>query len=96
MSIRLIVTINAAPGKGPELARAYKIRCAQVRKEPGCEHFEIFQSVDNPDKLTLLERWSDQAALDAHAERRNIDPPPHPELRLGQGEREDYEYHRTR
>jgi quinol monooxygenase YgiN len=35
-------------------------------KEPGCEQFEDFQSVVNPDKLALLERWPDQAALDAH------------------------------
>jgi quinol monooxygenase YgiN len=36
-------------------------------KEPGCEQFEVFQSVVNPDKLALLERWTDQAALDTHA-----------------------------
>jgi len=27
-------------------------------KEPGCEQFEVFQSVVNPDKLTILKRWS--------------------------------------
>ena len=37
------------------------------RKEPGCEQFEVFQSVLNPDKLALLELWSDHAALDVHA-----------------------------
>ena len=78
MSIRLIVTIHALPGAGAELARAYQHRCPRVRQEPGCEQFEIFQSVENPDKLTLLECWRDQAALDAHAALRDIDPPPHP------------------
>lgn len=34
MSIRLVVTITAAPGKGSELAQAYKTRCAEARKEP--------------------------------------------------------------
>lgn len=96
MAIRLVVTIAAAPGKGSELAQAYKSRCAEVMQEAGCEQFEVFQSVVNPDKLTILERWTDQAALDAHAQVNRSRPPPLPELRAGRGEREDYEYNRTR
>ena len=96
MSVRLVITIKAAAGKGAELAQAYKGRCAEVMKEPGCEQFEIFQSLVNPDQLALLERWSDQAALDAHAKLNSTRPAMNPELRAGAGEREDYEYNRTR
>jgi quinol monooxygenase YgiN len=96
MAIRLVVTITAAPGKGSELAHAYKARCAAVMKEPGCEQFEVFQSVVNPDRLAILERWTDQAALDVHAQLNRTRPPLPPELRVGRGEREDYEYNRTR
>jgi quinol monooxygenase YgiN len=96
MAIRLVVTINTAPGKGFELAQAYNARCAEVMAEPGCEQFEVFQSVVNPDKLAILERWSNQAALDAHAKVNSARPPLLPELRVGRGEREDYEYNRTR
>lgn len=96
MAIRLVVTITAAPGKGAELAQAYKARCAEVMQEPGCEHFEVFQSAVNPDKLALLERWADQAALSVHATLNAARPPLRPELRVGAGEREDYEYNRTR
>ena len=96
MSIRLVVTISALPGKGAELAQAYKVRCAEAAKEPGCEQFEIFQSVANPDRLALLERWVDQAALDVHARLNSTRPALRPELRAGSGEREDYDYHRTR
>ena len=96
MSVRLVVTITAAAGKGGELAAAYKTRCAEVMAEPGCEQFEVFQSVVNPDRLALLERWADQAALDAHAKLNATRPPLRPELRQGAGEREDYEYKRTR
>jgi hypothetical protein len=52
------------------------------------------QSVVNPDKLAILERWTDQAALDAPA--RLVPPPSRPELRTGPTEREDYAYNRTR
>lgn len=96
MALRLVVTVNAAPGKGAELANAYKTRCAAAMKEPGCEQFEAFQSVANPDTIVLLERWVDQAALDSHARLNNTRPPFVPELRAGSGEREDYEYNRTR
>lgn len=96
MAIRLIVSISAAPAKGAELARLYKSRCAEIMKEPGCEQFEVFQSVIDPDRLTLLERWTDQAALDAHAQLNATRPPLPAELRLGPAEREDYVYNRTR
>ena len=96
MAIRLVVTITAAPGKGSELAQAYRARCAEVMQEPGCEQFEVFRSVVNPDQLALLERWTDQAALDVHAQGNRTRPALLPELRLGQGEREDYTYNRTR
>ncbi len=96
MSVRLVVTITAAPGKGAELARAMKGRCEECMKESGCEQFEIFQSALNPDKLALLERWSSQAALDTHAKLNQTRPALPEGLRLGGGEREDYEYNRTR
>jgi quinol monooxygenase YgiN len=96
MAIRLVVTINAAPGKGSELAHGYKARCAEVMSEPGCEQFEVFQSVVNPDKLAILERWTDQAALDVHSKVNSTRPSLQPELRVGRGEREDYQYNRTR
>jgi quinol monooxygenase YgiN len=96
MSVRLVVTITAAPGKGSELAQVFRARCAEVMQEPGCEQFEVFQSAVNPDKLALLELWKDQAALDVHA-KVNATRAPLPEgLRSGTGEREDYEYNRTR
>ena len=96
MAVRLIVTITAAPGKGSELGKLYKARCEDIVKEPGCEQFEVFQSVVNPDHLVILERWTDQAALDVHSKVNTTRPPLPPELRVGTTEREDYIYNRTR
>ena len=64
--------------------------------EPSCKQFEVFQSGVNPDKLVLLERWTDQAALDAHSKLNSTRPSFPSELRTGTTEREDYEYNRTR
>ena len=96
MAVRLIVKITAAPGKGTELGKLYKARCEDIMKEPGCEQFEVFQSVVNSDNLVLLERWTDQAALDVHSKVNATRTPLPAELRVGTTEREDYVYNRTR
>jgi quinol monooxygenase YgiN len=96
MAVRLVVTFNAAPGKGAELAQAMKARCEVSRRDAGCEQFEVFQSVSEPDKLVLLELWKDQAALDAHAKLQAQRPSLPEGLRLGAGEREEYTHSRTR
>jgi quinol monooxygenase YgiN len=92
MSVRRVVTITAAPGKGSELAQAFRSRCAEVMQEPGCEQFEVFQSVLDPDRLTLLELWKDQAALDVHAKVNTTRAPMPAGLRAGGGTREDYDH----
>ena len=95
MAVRLVVTINAMPGKGNELAAVYRGRCADVMKEPGCEQFEVFQSVLNPDKLTLLELWKDPAALAVHAKVNETRAPLPPSLRAPNSSREDYDHNRV-
>ena len=97
MSVRLIITIQAKPGKGSELAKEFGSYCFKAQQEPGCEQFEVFQSSIDQDKVVLLERWVDQAALDVHAELNRSRPPLIPKgLTEGRGKREDYEYNRTR
>jgi len=88
--------MQSPPGKGADLAQAMKARCEISRQDAGCEQFEVFQSVSDPDKLVLLELWKDQAALDAHAKLQAQRPPLPEGLRLGANEREDYTYNRTR
>lgn len=99
MSVRLVINLQARPGKGAELLKVMEQRCVEVRKEPGCQQFEVFQSGHDPDNLCLLEHWADQAALDVHAGV-NAGRPPNAamaELRAdGPGSREDYDYNRTR
>jgi quinol monooxygenase YgiN len=96
MSVRLVISIQAAPGKGDELLQAMQARCETSRSDAGCLQFEVFQSAEDPDRLALLELWESQAALDAHAKLQAQRPPLPDGLRLGGGEREDYTYNRTR
>jgi quinol monooxygenase YgiN len=95
MAIRLIITLNAAPGKGDEFLQALRGRCEEVMSEPGCEQFEAFQSALDPDKLVLLELWRDEAALEAHRQAGAARAPLPAGLRGPPGGREDYQYSKT-
>jgi quinol monooxygenase YgiN len=68
MAIRHVVTIQVAPGKAADLAGAFKALQAIAQQEEGCEQYELFQSLDDPDKVVLLERWASQELLDKHME----------------------------
>jgi quinol monooxygenase YgiN len=96
MSVRLVITFNAEPGKGDELAQAMKERCVTSAADAGCLQFEVFRSALNSDSFTLLELWESQAALDAHAKLQAARPPVPAGLRQGGGGREDYTYNKTR
>jgi quinol monooxygenase YgiN len=94
MSVRLIITLNAAPGMGAEFAEAFVERCREVMTEPGCEQFEVFRSALEPDKLVLLELWESEAALAEHAKMNQTRAPMPAHLRGGGATREDYIYSR--
>lgn len=96
MSVRLVITFSAEPGKGAELAEAMKERCLTSAQDAGCLQFEVFRSALDSDRFTLLELWESQAALDAHAKLQAARPPIPAGLRQGGGGREDYTYNRTR
>jgi quinol monooxygenase YgiN len=68
MAIRHVVTIPVAPGRAGDLASAFKVLQAIAQQEEGCEQYELFQSLDDPDKVVLLERWASQTLLDKHME----------------------------
>ena len=38
----------------------------RVRAEEGNERYEYFLPIDDPETVLLVDRWRDQAAIDAH------------------------------
>lgn len=94
MTVRLIISSQAMPGKAKELAALCKERCLAVQSEPGCIQYETFQSVIDPERFVMLEHWTDKEALAVHLQKTR--PPVPASLRTDKGQREDYEYNRTR
>ena len=73
MALRLVVTMEAAPGKREELKAAFAAVCPSVREVPGCEQYEVFQSIENPDRLVMIERWTSREALRTHGSPREAE-----------------------
>ncbi len=91
MAIRLVVTMHASKGRGDQFSKLFAERQPDVLKEPGCEEYALFRSVDNTDRFVLLERWKDQKHLDDHLVRIRANPGPHIGLRAGAPVLERYE-----
>ena len=68
MAIRHVVTIQVAPGRADDFAGAFKALQTNALRQEGCEQYELFQSMDEPDRVVLLERWASQELLDKHME----------------------------
>jgi quinol monooxygenase YgiN len=50
----------------PDIRELLREQGRLSRAEPGCERFEVYQSSNDSQTFLLVERWADQAALDAH------------------------------
>lgn len=55
-----------AAGKLDEVLAIVAELGPQSLAEPGCLGYEVYRGVDAPDSVLLVERYRDQAALDAH------------------------------
>jgi quinol monooxygenase YgiN len=66
MAVRHVVTIQVAPGKAADFASAFKALQEVTLREEGCEQYELFQSLDDSDKMVILERWSSEELLQRH------------------------------
>lgn len=49
-----------------EALEIYKLLVAETVKETGCISYELFQELNNPNSLTLIEEWDDMEALQRH------------------------------
>lgn len=66
-AVGIVATLTVAEGKNAEFEAAFTELAAAVRaNEPGNEFYSVFQCKDNPQQYKVLERYVDQAALQAH------------------------------
>lgn len=46
----------------------YKLLVAETTNESGCISYELYQELNNPNSLTLIEEWEDIEALQYHTQ----------------------------
>lgn len=64
--IYLVATLKIKPGSLPDFIDAAKLCIQETRKEPGCISYDMHQSMTDENTLVFVERWENQAAVDAH------------------------------
>ncbi|MBW3097971.1 putative quinol monooxygenase [Pseudohoeflea coraliihabitans] len=64
---RLLVELDIKPNAQASFAEMFQAQfIARSRREDGCERYELWREADNPARMTIIEVWSSQQALDAH------------------------------
>lgn len=64
--LNVVATIPAKPENADEIRTAVAALVAATREESGCLSYDAYESAAVPGTFVTVERWTDQAALDAH------------------------------
>lgn len=64
--IFLIIRINAPPGKSMEFSQTIASLSGSIRREKGCNRCDYCQSIEDENRLFLLEEWDIRKNLITH------------------------------
>jgi quinol monooxygenase YgiN len=64
--VRVVVVLQADPGKGAEQVAAFEAVAPLVRAEQGCLQYDLHAVADDPDRFVVLEHWASREALEGH------------------------------
>jgi quinol monooxygenase YgiN len=62
----VVVMLQAKPGAGPRLRELMVAGAQATHQDTGCLTYALHTVNDEPDRVVLVERWTDPTALDAH------------------------------
>jgi len=66
--IVVIVNLTVAEGKGNDVVEAFRKVVPLIRQDQGTVAYNILQAADNPDKITVLEKYENREALQYHGQ----------------------------
>ncbi|GAA1114747.1 hypothetical protein GCM10009630_10180 [Kribbella jejuensis] len=64
----VIADVSSSPENADELGAVLQELGAACRKEPGCKSYEVFRSLDQPERYVSIEKYIDADAFAAHRE----------------------------
>ncbi len=68
MPLTVFAAITARPGAEDALKQGLLALIHEVRTEPACRYYELFQSAERPEQFIMSEIWDDEAGLQAHTQ----------------------------
>jgi quinol monooxygenase YgiN len=66
MSTAIIARFQAKPGNEQQVESILRGMVGPTRREPGCLRYDLFRSAGASAGFCLIERYSNQAAIEAH------------------------------
>ncbi len=66
LAIRVVAKNQVKPEKVQEFMNLCKSLIEETLKEEGCIDYGVYQELENPEILTMLEEWKDEGSLDQH------------------------------
>jgi len=64
--IKVVAKNKVMNDKLETILKLYEELVRETRKEEGCILYELFQDMEDPSVLTMIEEWEDKASLDKH------------------------------
>ncbi len=64
MAIRQVITFRLKPGAGRAFLEGFSPIVDKVRLEDGCEQYDLYAHVSEPEVFVMLERWRDLSCLE--------------------------------
>lgn len=64
--VHVVAGLRAKSGKRAALVTALQAIISDVRQEPGCLRYDLTLDRDDPDRVVMLEAWSNTMALTEH------------------------------
>jgi quinol monooxygenase YgiN len=64
--VRVVAKTIVKEGRLQEIKKLYAELVEEVRKEEGCVFYGLFEDVNNPMTLAMLEEWGNEASLEKH------------------------------
>ena len=64
--VHAFATLIARPDTVDAVRDALAALVAPSRAEDGCEHYQLFQSTDEPTRFQTVERWASPEAIQSH------------------------------
>jgi len=72
LTIRVVAKNQVRPEKTQEFMNLCKNLIEETLKEEGCIEYGVYQELENPETLTMLEEWKDESSLDQHINSRHF------------------------